>query len=74
MKHLGADVAVITDDYYLYVRQGVLSEEMDFPTIMVNHNVAEELAIKNLYEYIKSAFPSVEAAYYSQKCPYKIIT
>lgn len=74
MKRLGADAAVITDDYYLYVRQGTLSEEMDFPTIMVNHNVAEEWAIKNLYEYIKSVFPFVEAIYYSQKCPYKIIT
>ena len=74
MKRLGADAAVITDDYYLFVRQGVLSEEMGFPTIMVNHNVAEELAIKNLYEYIKSVFPSVETLYYRQKCPYQIIT
>ena len=74
MKRLGADAAVITDDYYLHVRQGILSEEMDFPTITVNHNVAEELAIQNLYEYIKTAFPGLEAVYYRQGCPYKVIT
>ena len=30
MRKLGADAAVITDDYYLHVRQGMLSEEMNF--------------------------------------------
>jgi len=74
MKKLGADASIITDDYYLHVRQGVLSKEMNFPTITINHNVAEEWAIENLYKYLQSVFPSVEIIYYKQGCPYKVIT
>ena len=74
MHRLGADAAIITDDYYLYVRQGIMSEEMDFPTIAVNHNVAEESAIKNLALHLSSAFPNIDVKYYPQECPYTVIT
>ena len=74
MRKLGADAAIITDDYYLYVRQGILSEEMDFPTIAVNHNVTEESAIKNLALHLSSVFPDINIRYYPQICPYKVVT
>ena len=74
MKKLGADAAVITDDYYLHVRQGVLSEEMNFPTITVNHNAAEEKAIENLSKYLQKVFPFLSISYYRQGCPYTVIT
>ena len=74
MRRLGADAAIITDDYYLYVRQGIVSEEMDFPTIAINHNVAEESAIKNLARHLSCVFQDIDVRYYPQSCPYTVIT
>jgi putative NIF3 family GTP cyclohydrolase 1 type 2 len=73
MKSLGADVGIVTDDYYYHVRQGVLSEEMDFPTITVNHNVAEEMAIENLYKHLNETYIDTKVHFYKQRCPYEII-
>ncbi len=36
MIELGADVGIITDDYYLHVRMGEHARELEFPTITVN--------------------------------------
>ena len=70
---LGADVGIMTDDYYRHVREGVHANELDFPTIFVNHGVAEEWGIKNLASYIQRQFPGLEVIYLKQYCPYKFI-
>lgn len=70
---LCAEVGIITDDYYRHVRQGVHAQEMDFPTIIVNHGVSEEWGIMNLAKYIQNEFPNLKVHYIRQYCPYKIV-
>ena len=74
LKNLGANVGILTDDYYKHVRMGVHAEELDFPTIIVNHGVTEEWGTKNLYSYVKKNFPGLETTYIPQYCPFKVIT
>ena len=52
---------------------GVHANELDFPTIVVNHGVSEEWGIMNLAKYVQQTFPSVEVFHIPQYCPYKII-
>ena len=70
---LGADVGIMTDDYYTHVRSGVLAQELDFPTIFVNHGVSEEWGFKNLASYLKRIFPELEVFHIPQYCPYKMV-
>lgn len=70
----GADVGIMTDDAYLHVRMGVHANELDFPTIFVNHGVAEEWGIMNLAQYLQKVFPALEIFHIPQYCPYKILT
>jgi putative NIF3 family GTP cyclohydrolase 1 type 2 len=70
---LGADVGIMTDDYYTHVRSGVLAQELDFPTIFVNHGVSEEWGIQNLASYLKRIFPELEVFHIPQYCPYKMV-
>ena len=73
LKNAGADVGIMTDDGYLHVRMGVHARELDFPTIFVNHGVAEEWGIINLANYVQQVFPDLEIFHVPQYCPYKII-
>jgi putative NIF3 family GTP cyclohydrolase 1 type 2 len=73
LKELGADVGIMTDDYYLHVRMGVHANEMEFPTIFVNHGVAEEWGMQNLASYLGQTFPNLEVFHIPQYCPYKVI-
>ena len=74
MLELGADVGVITDDYYLFVRMGVHAEELGFPTISVNHAVTEQWGISNLSSYIENTLPDLDVFHIPQACPYTVIT
>lgn len=74
LRELGADVGIMTDDYYKHVRLGEHARELDFPTIIVNHGVAEEWGIQNLAVYIQKEFPMLEVHHIPQYCPYQIIT
>lgn len=74
MLELGADVGILTDDYYRFVKMGSLAAELDFPTIIVNHGVSEEWGIKNLASYLRDKFSQIDVFYIKQYCPYKIIT
>lgn len=74
MVKLGADVGVVTDDYFLHVRMGAHARELNFPTIGVNHGVSEEWGIQNLARYIAQTFPNVSVFHIPQKCPYDLIT
>lgn len=73
MKELGADVGIITDDYYLHVRYGVLTEEIGISTISINHNVAEEWAIEKMADYLDEQYKNIEVKYYKQTCPYEVM-
>lgn len=73
MKKLGADVGIMTDDGYKHVRMGVHANELDFPTIFVNHGVTEEWGIKNLAYYLQHEFPKLEVFHIPQYCPYTFL-
>lgn len=74
MKALGADVGIITDDYYLHVRMGAHARELDFPTITVNHGVAEEWGVRNLSRYLAREFPELNVFHIPQQCAYTVLT
>ena len=74
MIALGADVGIITDDYYLHVRMGEHARELDFPTITVNHGVAEEWGVANLAAYLERTFPELQVFHIPQSCPYAMVT
>lgn len=74
LRELGADIGIMTDDYYRHVRQGIHADELDFPTIIVNHAVAEEWGIINLAKYVHEQFPELEVHHIPQFCPYKYVT
>jgi len=74
MIELGADVGIITDDYYLHVRIGEHARELDFPTIVVNHGVSEEWGIRNLAKYLEQTFPDLDVFHIPQRCPYTVLT
>jgi putative NIF3 family GTP cyclohydrolase 1 type 2 len=74
MRALGADVGVIVDDYYRTVRMGVHTRELDFPTITVNHGVAEEWGMENLSAYLAESLPELEVFHIPQRCAYTVVT
>lgn len=74
MIELGADAGIATDDYYLHVRIGAHADELDFPTITVNHGVAEEWGVRNLARYIQHLFPTLEVFHVPQYCAYTVLT
>jgi putative NIF3 family GTP cyclohydrolase 1 type 2 len=74
MAELGADVGVLTDDYYRHVRMGAHAQELGFPTILVNHGVSEEWGVRNLAAYLDRAFPELEVFHIPQRCPYVVVT
>lgn len=74
MKELGADTAIVTDDFFLHVRMGAHIKDLDLACIIVNHGVAEEWAIANLAEYLRVAFPDTNVSYLPQSCPYTVVT
>jgi putative NIF3 family GTP cyclohydrolase 1 type 2 len=74
MMEMGADVGIMTDDYYVHVRIGELARELNFPAIVVNHLVAEERGIEALAAYVTRSFPAAEVFHLPQRCPYRVIT
>jgi putative NIF3 family GTP cyclohydrolase 1 type 2 len=72
--NLGADVGIMTDDYFLYCREGAHGIEREFPMIIVNHGVAEEWGIRNLSKYLAKQFPDIEVFHIEQFCPYTTVT
>lgn len=74
MVELGADVCVICDDYFRYVREGAVFEELGIPYIVVNHGAKEEWGMENLYEHTKEAFKDIQVHFIAQGCPYRIVS
>ena len=73
MVELGADVCVICDDYFRYVREGALYEDLGIPYIVVNHGAKEEWGMENLYEYAKQTFGDLPVHFIPQGCPYRLV-
>jgi hypothetical protein len=73
MVKLGADVALVVDDYYRHVREGAHVRELGFATITVNHGVAEEWGIRNLAAYLGETFSQLEVFHIPQRCPYVVV-
>ncbi len=73
LREAGADIGIMTDDGYNNVRMGHHANELDFPTIVVNHGVSEEWALRNLATYLQKTFPKIEVFNIPQNCLYKII-
>ena len=46
--------------------------ELGFPTITVNHVVAEEWGIANLARYLQDTFPELDVFALPQQCPYRL--
>ena len=70
---LGANVGIMTDDYYLHVRMGEHARELGFPVIVVNHGVSEEWGVSNLARYLQRVFPELEVLHIPQTCAYTVI-
>lgn len=73
LREAGADIGIMTDDGYNNVRMGHHANELGFPTIVVNHGVSEEWALRNLATYLQKTFPKIEVFNIPQTCLYKII-
>jgi putative NIF3 family GTP cyclohydrolase 1 type 2 len=74
MRDLGADVAVVTEDYLTHVRMGAHARELDFPFVVANHGVSEEWGVGNLATYIADRFPQLDVKHIPQRCPYTVFT
>lgn len=73
MIDLGADVCIICDDYFRYVRDGALYQDVGLPFIVVNHGAKEEWGIENLFRHAKESFPDLAVHFLDQGCPYQIV-
>lgn len=71
--NLGADVGIMTDDYFLHCRDGAHAMEQNYPMIFVNHGVTEEWGIEELSRWLAGAFPELNVFHIPQKCPYQTI-
>lgn len=64
-----ADVALCTDDGFLYWRDGALAVDSGFPVVVVHHQAAEEFGIMNLAKYLQERV-TVPVHHIAQKCPF----
>ena len=73
MLGLGADVWVICDDYFRFVRDGALLRDLEIPYFVANHGALEEWGIQNLARHAGSSFPGVPVHFLPQGCPYRFV-
>lgn len=74
MWDLGADIGIVTDDYFLHVREGSHARERNFPLLSVNHGVAEEWGLQNLAVYLRRTFPQLKVVHIPQTCPFTVVS
>lgn len=72
MRALGADSAIITEDFFTHVRMGAHARELDFPFVVANHGVSEEWGMRNLANYLSETFSQLEVKYIPQRCTYTV--
>jgi putative NIF3 family GTP cyclohydrolase 1 type 2 len=74
MLALEPDVCVLCDDYFRFVRDGALLQDLEVPFLVANHGALEEWGIANLARHAEAAFPSVPVHFLPQGCAYRFIT
>jgi putative NIF3 family GTP cyclohydrolase 1 type 2 len=68
-----ADIAICTDDGFVYWRDGAYAVDMQIPVIVVNHTVSEEPGMMNLAAHLRTKFPNVPVHHIPQRCVYRLI-
>ena len=74
IEKLAADMAICTDDGFVYWRDGAYAIDAGFPVAVVNHPVSEEPAMMLLAEHLRKEFPQVPVHHIPERCMYKLVT
>jgi len=70
---LGAEAAVLSDDFMAICRIGSLAIDADFPLIIVNHATSEEWGIMELAAHCRREFKELEVHFLPQGCQYETV-
>jgi putative NIF3 family GTP cyclohydrolase 1 type 2 len=73
MLELGADVCLLCDDYFRFVRDGAMLRDASVPFLLVNHASAEEWAMRSLHQHLREAFPETPVHFMAQGCAYRAV-
>jgi putative NIF3 family GTP cyclohydrolase 1 type 2 len=73
LRELKADLAVCSDDGFVFWQQGNLAIDLGLPVIIVNHAVSEEYGMKLLADHLAEKFPTTPVKHIPQGCMYKLI-
>ena len=73
IEELNADLAICTDDGFVYWRDGAFAIDNDFPVVLVNHPVSEDHGMKLLAAHLSKVFPEIPVHHIPQRCMYKMI-
>jgi putative NIF3 family GTP cyclohydrolase 1 type 2 len=73
VEQYNADIAICTDDGFVYWRDGAFAVDMQIPVIIVNHTVSEEAGMINLAAHLQSEFPDIPVHHIPQHCVYRLI-
>jgi len=74
IEELNADLAICSDDGFVYWRDGAFAIDNDLPVVLVNHPVSEEHGMKLLADHLSKVFPQIRVYHIPQRCMYKIIS
>ena len=74
IEKLNADMAICTDDGFVYWRDGAYAIDSEFPVAVVNHPVSEEYAMKLLAGHLRKRFPQVPVHHIPERCMYKLVS
>jgi putative NIF3 family GTP cyclohydrolase 1 type 2 len=74
IEELSADMAICTDDGFVYWRDGAYAIDAGFPVALVNHPVSEEYAMELLADRLRRKFPQVPVHHIAESCMYKLVT
>ncbi len=73
MLALAADVWIVCDDYFRFVRDGAFLRDIGMPFLVANHGAKEEWGMRNLARHAEGAFPSVPVRFLPQGCPWRMV-
>lgn len=67
------DMAICTDDGFVYWRDGALALDLSIPVVVVNHTVSELAGMEKLAAHLARQFPSVPIHYVPQTCMFETV-
>jgi putative NIF3 family GTP cyclohydrolase 1 type 2 len=68
-----ADLAICSDDGFVYWRDGAYAIDTNLPVILVNHPVSEEAGLMSLAHHLQQQFPFVRVHHIPQSCMYRLV-